>query len=45
MKTNNDQPVPASNSPGLSSAEAQARLKQFGPNAVIEEKAHPLSSV
>ncbi len=30
------------NGQGLSSAEAQARLKQFGPNAVVEEKAHPL---
>ena len=27
---------------GLSTADAQARLKQFGPNAVVEEKAHPL---
>ena len=27
---------------GLTTAEAQARLKQFGPNAVVEEKAHPL---
>jgi len=26
---------------GLSAAEAQARLKQFGPNAVVEEKTHP----
>ncbi|MDR3406751.1 MAG: plasma-membrane proton-efflux P-type ATPase [Chthoniobacter sp.] len=26
---------------GLSTAEAQERLKQFGPNAVAEEKAHP----
>jgi H+-transporting ATPase len=29
---------------GLSTAEAQARLKQFGPNAVVEEKAHPLKA-
>jgi H+-transporting ATPase len=28
--------------PGLTTAEAAARLKQFGPNAVVEEKAHPL---
>ena len=28
--------------PGLTSAEAQARLKQSGPNAVIEDKPHPL---
>ena len=27
---------------GLTTAEARARLKQFGPNAVVEEKAHPL---
>ncbi len=27
---------------GLTTAEAQARLKQFGPNAVEEEKPHPL---
>ena len=27
---------------GLTTAEARARLKQFGPNAVKEEKAHPL---
>ncbi len=27
---------------GLTTAAAQARLKQFGPNAVVEEKAHPL---
>jgi H+-transporting ATPase len=29
---------------GLSGAEAQARLKQFGPNAVVEERAHPLKA-
>ena len=29
---------------GLSTADAQARLKQFGPNAVVEEKAHPLKA-
>jgi len=28
--------------PGLITAEAQARLRQFGPNAVVEEKLHPL---
>ena len=33
---------PADGRPGLSTAEAQARLKQFGPNAVVEEKPHPL---
>ena len=27
---------------GLATAEARARLKQFGPNAVVEEKPHPL---
>ena len=26
---------------GLSAVEAKARLQQFGPNAVVEEKAHP----
>ena len=30
------------NQRGLSATEALARLKQFGPNAVVEEKAHPL---
>ncbi len=30
---------------GLTSAEAQARLKQFGPNAVVEEKAHPFKEL
>ena len=29
---------------GLTTAEAQARLRQFGPNAVVEEKAHPLKA-
>ncbi len=29
---------------GLSTADAQARLKQFGPNAVVEEKARPLKA-
>ncbi|HEV2210149.1 MAG TPA: plasma-membrane proton-efflux P-type ATPase [Verrucomicrobiae bacterium] len=32
----------AERQPGLTSAQALARLKEFGPNAVIEEKAHPL---
>ena len=32
----------ANNRRGLTTAEAQARLKQFGPNAVVEDKAHPL---
>ncbi len=27
---------------GLTAAEARARLRQFGPNAVVEEQAHPL---
>ena len=27
---------------GLTTAEAHRLLKQFGPNAVVEEKAHPL---
>ena len=29
---------------GLTNAEARARLKQFGPNTVLEEKTHPLKS-
>ncbi len=29
---------------GLTSAEVQARLKEVGPNAVREEKAHPLKA-
>ena len=29
---------------GLTSAEARARLNQFGPNAVAEEKPHPLKA-
>jgi magnesium-transporting ATPase (P-type) len=33
--------ISANNGRGLSTAEARARLKQFGPNAVVEEKAHP----
>jgi H+-transporting ATPase len=28
----------------LSNAEAQARVKRFGPNAVVEEKAHPVKA-
>lgn len=27
---------------GLTDAEARARLKQFGPDAVAEQKSHPL---
>jgi H+-transporting ATPase len=35
-------PTPAANNQrGLTTADAQVRLKQFGPNAVVEEKAHP----
>ena len=46
MKANVKTPVQSSyprseNGRGLTSAEAQARLKQFGPNAVIEERPHP----
>ena len=33
--------ISANNGRGLSTAEARVRLKQFGPNAVVEEKAHP----
>ncbi len=33
----------ASNSPqGLTAAQVRARLQEFGPNAVVEEKPHPL---
>ncbi|MEJ2070872.1 MAG: plasma-membrane proton-efflux P-type ATPase [Syntrophobacterales bacterium] len=32
----------ASSSQGLSGAEAEKRLAQYGPNALVEEKAHPL---
>ncbi|HUX66591.1 MAG TPA: plasma-membrane proton-efflux P-type ATPase [Terriglobales bacterium] len=32
----------ASDPPGLSTAEAEARLRQFGPNRVAEERRHPL---
>ncbi|MDA8137602.1 MAG: plasma-membrane proton-efflux P-type ATPase [Desulfobacteraceae bacterium] len=35
-------PATADNRAGLTSADARARLKQFGSNAVAEEKAHPL---
>ncbi|MGD0615851.1 MAG: HAD-IC family P-type ATPase, partial [Verrucomicrobiota bacterium] len=34
--------IAANNDRGLTTAEAQARLKQFGPNAVLEEQARPL---
>jgi H+-transporting ATPase len=33
----------ANNQRGLTSADARARLTQFGPNAVVEDEAHPLS--
>jgi H+-transporting ATPase len=36
--------VRARNQEGLTTAEAQARLKQSGPNAVVEEKAHPVKA-
>jgi len=36
--------TPNHNNSGLSTAEAQARLKRFGPNAVVEEKAHPVKA-
>ncbi|MFN3407370.1 MAG: cation-transporting P-type ATPase [Limisphaerales bacterium] len=35
-------PLATNTPPGLTTAEAQARLKQFGPNAVVGERAHPL---
>jgi H+-transporting ATPase len=34
-------PIPA----GSSSAEAARRLLEFGPNAIVEEQAHPLAQV
>jgi Cation transporter/ATPase, N-terminus len=34
-------PVPA----GLSSAEASRRLLEYGPNAVVEERVHPVAQV
>jgi H+-transporting ATPase len=36
--------IAADNGRGLMSAEARARLNQFGPNAVAEEKPHPLKA-
>jgi H+-transporting ATPase len=33
------------NGQGLTSAEAQARLRQFGPNAFVEEKTHPCKEI
>ncbi len=29
---------------GLTTAEAQRRLKRFGPDAVVEEKTHPVKA-
>ena len=37
--------IAADKEQGLTSAEAQARLKQFGPNAVVEEKSHPFKEL
>lgn len=37
--------IPADNRSGLTTAEAQARLMQFGPNAVVEDKAHPVRQI
>ena len=37
-------PPPCEEAAGLTAAEVRARLEQFGPNAVREEKAHPLRS-
>jgi H+-transporting ATPase len=36
--------VRSRNQDGLTTAEAEARLKQYGPNAVVEEKAHPVKA-
>ncbi len=35
-------PIATDPGPGLTSTEAQARLKQFGPNAVVEDRQHPV---
>ena len=37
--------IATSEPPGLSSAEAERRLKESGPNAVPEEKRHPLRAL
>ena len=37
--------IATNNGRGLTSAEAQTRLKQFGPNAVVEQKPHPLKQL
>lgn len=37
--------IVANNRRGLTTAEAQARLMQFGPNAVIEGKSHPVRRI
>ena len=36
--------IASDNHRGLTTPEAEARLKQYGPNAVVEEKAHPLKA-
>ena len=36
--------VRSPNQEGLTTAEALARLKRYGPNAVVEEKAHPVKA-
>ena len=37
--------IAANNHSGLTTAEAQTRLMQFGPNAVVEDKAHPVKQI
>jgi H+-transporting ATPase len=37
--------IAAKNHSGLTTAEAQTRLMQFGPNAVVEDKAHPVRQI
>ena len=34
-------PIPSGKCLGLTAADVEARLRQFGPNAVLQEKAHP----
>jgi magnesium-transporting ATPase (P-type) len=42
MNSLSAKPGPASPSPGLTAAEVATRLSQFGPNAVREERPHPV---
>ena len=42
MNSLSAKPGPASPSPGLTAAQVATRLSQFGPNAVREERPHPV---